>query len=65
MKTISRTLIAAAILATLSFNLQAASVKPSMVDTGKMSKMDKKMGKKMAPKKMAKDTGKMKKMSKM
>ncbi|MFD2872756.1 hypothetical protein ACFS5N_09770 [Mucilaginibacter ximonensis] len=69
MKTISRTLIAAAILATLSFNLQAATVKPSMVDTGKMSKMDKKMdkkmSKKMAPKKMAKDTGKMKKMSKM
>ena len=69
MKTISKTLIAGAILATFSLNLQAATVKPLMADTGKMSKMDKKMdkkmSKKMAPKKMSKDTGKMKKMSKM
>lgn len=72
MKTISKTLIASAILAALSLNLQAATVKPSITDTGKMSKMDKmhkkmdkKMSKKMESKKMAKDTGKMKKMSKM
>ncbi|HEY9535737.1 MAG TPA: hypothetical protein VIQ77_14470 [Mucilaginibacter sp.] len=70
MKTIvSKILIAGAIIATFSSNLQAGPVRPMATDTGKMSKMDKKMdkkmSKKMAPKKMTKDTGKMKRMSKM
>jgi hypothetical protein len=74
MKTIvSKILIAGAIIATFSSNLQAGPVRPMATDTGKMSKMDKKMNKKMdkkmskkmAPKKMTKDTGKMKRMSKM
>lgn len=61
---ISKALIAGAIVTVFSLNVQAGVVRP-LTDTGKMSKMDKKMTKKMAPKKMAKDTGKMKKMSKM
>lgn len=75
---ISKILVAGTIIIGLSLSAQAAAPYQTKKDTGKMSKMDKKMDKKMDSKmdkkmdskmdkkmgtgKMAKDTGKMKKM---
>jgi hypothetical protein len=62
---ISKILLAGTIIIGLSLSAQAATPYQTKKDTdkmAKMSKMDKKMDKKKTTGKMAKDTGKMKKM---